>query len=56
MKWGEGLHPGAMVEIWNSNVSGFIIERDPEHVHLWKVLHENVIYTMHSSKLRIMQA
>lgn len=56
MKWGENLRPGEMVEVWNSNKPGFIVDRDPEHVHLWTVLHENVIQTVHSSKLRILQS
>lgn len=54
MKWGERLHPGAMVEVWESKSLGFIIERDHEHLYLWKVFHENSIHVVHSSKLRLL--
>lgn len=56
MKWGEGLFPGAIVDVWESSFTGFIVKRDPEHLHLWHVLHENSISTFHTSKLRISQA
>lgn len=56
MKWGESLHSGAMVEVWGSKNFGFIIDRDPQYFHLWTVMHENVVQTIHSSKLRILQS
>jgi len=55
MKWGEGLQSGMMVEVWGSKTAGLILERDPEHIYLWKVFHENTVFSFHSSRLRVFQ-
>lgn len=51
--WGSNLSPGALVEVHSENILGLIISRDPEYLHLWNVLIDGVVVSVHSSRLRI---
>jgi hypothetical protein len=53
--FGKQLEPGILVEIYESNSTGLIIERDKDHLHLWNVLIDGKVHCIHSSKLRRLQ-